>query len=305
VTRIEVKFSSANYDATSSARTVVAIFIVTFLLLLSLFAPGAFARQNTQALSHGVPNDLPQALTEVGISEKLGQKVDLGLNFKNERGETVSLASYFAGNKPILLSLAYYNCPSLCNFHLNGVNDALKKMNWTVGREFEYLVVSIDHNETPDLAAKKKANYIKEYGRPEGEKGWHFLVGDEASVRALADQVGFGFRWDEPTKQWAHSSAAIVVTPDGTISRYLYGIVFDAQTLRLSLVEAAKGQVGSIVDRLILYCFHFDPSAGKYTLYAFNIMRGGAVLTILVLIAFLLPFWLRQKPAAPSLQGES
>jgi protein SCO1/2 len=145
---------------------------------------------------------------------------------------------------------------------------------------------------------------MKAYGRAGGEKGWHFLVGDEASIQKLTSQVGFKYRWDEEGKQWAHSAAAIVLTPGGEISRYLYGIMFDPQTVRLSLVEAAKGQVGSIVDRLILFCFHYDPKASKYTLYAMNVMRGGAVLIVLVLGAFLFPFWRRQRRAVQSLQGE-
>lgn len=249
-------------------------------------------------------NVLPHQLEDVGITEKLGGQVDLDLPFLNEAGERVTLGDYFRRGKPVMLSLAYYSCPNLCNYHLNGVKDALRDMNWTTGTEFEYVVVSIDPKETPQLAADKKANYMKAYGRVGAEKGWHFLVGDEASVKALADQVGFKYRWDEQGQQWAHSAAAIVLTPSGEISRYLFGIMFDAQTMRLSLVEASRGMVGSVIDRLILYCFHYDPKASKYTLYAMNVMRGGAILVVLVIAAFLLPFWFRQRRQGQSLQGE-
>lgn len=256
------------------------------------------------AQSGEAENVLPQQLENVGITENLGGKVDLNLAFTNEAGERVALGDYFRRGKPVMLSLAYYSCPNLCNYHLNGVKDALRNMNWTTGTEFEYVVVSIDSKETPKLAADKKANYVKAYGRPGAEKGWHFLVGDEASIQALAQQVGFKYSWDEKGQQWAHSAAAIVLTPAGEISRYLFGIVFDAQTMRLSLVEAGQGNVGSLVDRLILYCFHYDPKASKYTLYAMNVMRGGAILVVLVIFAFLLPFWLRQRRQGGSLQGE-
>ncbi len=263
--------------------------------LFAALAPMALARDVGGPDAGETVNVLPHQLEGVGITEKLGARVDMGLVFTNEAGEKVTLGDYFRRGKPVMLSLAYYSCPNLCNYHLNGVKDALREMNWTLGKEFEYVVVSIDPAETPKLAAEKKANYLKAYGRVGAENGWHFLVGEEASVRALADQVGFQYRWDEESRQWAHSAAAIILTPSGDISRYLFGIHFEPQTMRLSLVEAGQGNVGSLVDKLILYCFHYDPKASKYTLYAMNVMRGGAALVVLVLLAFMTPFWLRQR----------
>lgn len=264
---------------------------------LVVLGPGtaAVARDMGAPKAGGAENVLPHQLENVGITEKPGARIDPSLVFTNEAGEKVTLGDYFKRGKPVMLSLAYYNCPNLCNYHLNGVKDALREMNWTPGNEFEYLVVSIDAKETPDLAADKKANYMKAYGRVGAEKGWHFLVGEQASIDALADSVGFKFRWDEEGKQWAHSAAAIILTPSGEISRYLFGVYFEPQTMRLSLVEAGQGNVGSLVDKLILYCFHYDPKASKYTLYAMNVMRGGAILIVLALLAFMTPFWLRQR----------
>lgn len=282
---------------------MIALATLAFSAALSMaFTSVAQGREFIQV--EGAPNEVPRPLRDVGISEHLGSKVDLTLRFRDETGREVALGEYFNPARPVLLSLAYYSCPNLCNFHLNGMTDGLKQMNWTIGREFQYVVVSIDPKETSAVASAKKANYLKAYGRLEAAKGWHFLTGDEAAVRALAKQIGFNYHWDEESQQWAHSAAAYVLTPNGEISRYLYGIVFDPQTVRLSLVEASNGLVGSLVDRLILYCFHYDPKASKYTLFAFNVMRGGAILIALVLVAFLLPFWRRQRKEARGLQGE-
>jgi protein SCO1 len=245
--------------------------------------------------SEGMQNETPKQLENAGITERLGETVDLNLTFTNENGETVPLRSFIRDNKPVLLSLAYYNCPSLCNFHLNGVNDTLRQLKAPTGTEFNFVVVSIDPRETPELAKAKKEAYLKAYGRPEGADGWHFLVGSEEQIKALADQVGFGYQWDEEQQQYAHAAAAIALTPEGKISRYLYGIVFDPQTLRLSMLEASNGKVGTLVDKLILFCFHFDPKTNKYSLYAFNVMRAGGVMIMAVLAMFLVPFWFRSR----------
>ena len=246
----------------------------------------------------GLANEVPKALEGIDIEEHLGEKVDLSLRFRDETGALVPLSKYVNGSKPVILDLAYYSCPSLCNFHLNGMTEVFKKMPWTTGDEFDMVIVSIDAREKPELALSKKASYISSYGRPEGAAGWHFLTGDEAQIQALAKQVGFKYRWDEKEQQFAHASAAEVLTPDGRISRYLYGIVFDPKTVRLSLVEAGQGKIGGIVDRLILWCFHYDPVSSKYSLYATNIMRGGGVVAVFLMAAFFLPFWMghRSKP---------
>lgn len=264
------------------------------MAFVGTYGSWAHAR-GTGSASPGTENETPKPLENVGIDERLGTQVDLSLEFVDETGARVPLSRFVNGKKPVILDLAYYACPSLCNFHLNGLNDGLKQMEWTAGQEFDLVVVSIDSREKPDLAAKKKAAYLAEYGRPEGAAGWHFLTGDEKQIQALAAQVGFKYRWDESEQQFAHAAAAYVLTPAGRISRYLYGIVFDPKTIRLSLVEAGEGKIGTIVDKLILWCFHYDPTTSKYGIYAANVMRGGGVAMILVLIAFLAPFWLRNR----------
>ncbi len=272
------------------------ISIVVASCLVSLVAD---AHSNLPA--EGVANETPKQLENVGIDEHLGDQIDLGLKFRNEVGETVELASFFNSGRPVLLSLAYYSCPNLCNLHLNGVKDVLSKINWTTGKEFEYVVVSIDPKEGPEMALAKKANYVQAYGRMGAENGWHFLTGDESAIRKLAKQVGFNYHWDEKGQQWAHAAVAHVLTPSGQISRYLYGVFFEPQTVRLSLLEASNGAIGNLVERLLLFCFHWDPEASKYSLYAFNVMRTGAIMVVLVLTAFLLPFWLRQRKLARNL----
>lgn len=284
---------------TALSSALACIFGLVFLVA----APSlSFARGNGMPMADGMANETPAELKDVGVVEHLGSAVDFDLKFRDEDGHDVKLGDYARDGKPVLLSLAYYNCPSLCSFHINGMLAAFKQMKQTLGSEFHYVIVSIEPKETPDLAAKKKANYIKAYGRPEGAAGWHFLTGEEASIHKLAEQVGFQFRWDPVEKQWAHVSAAYVLTSSGKISRYLYGINFEPKTVRLSMIEASEGKVGSPVDKLLLFCFHFDPKVSKYSLAAFNVMRGGAVMIVLVIAAFMIPFWIRGRKTR---QGEA
>lgn len=262
------------------------------MLLLTTFAvsAGAYDPDDQGILAH----ERPKALEGVGIKEYLGREVDLTIPFVDHRGESVTLGRYF-NNKPVIFTIIYYNCPSLCNYHLNGLTAALKKLKWTVGNEFDVVALSMNHNETPELAAAKMESYIEDYGRPESQNGWHFLTGTEENVRKIADQVGFGFKWNERQQEFAHAAAAQVMTPGGKISRYLHGIEFDPQTVRLSLLEASNGKIGSLVDQIVLYCFQFDPSKNKYTLYAFRVMQGAGLMMVLVLAIFLIPFWIRER----------
>lgn len=243
----------------------------------------------------GHSNETPKDLENLDIEQKLGDKIDLDATFVDHEGKSVRLADYVKDGKPLLLSLAYFNCPSLCNFHLNGLNDAFKAMAKPLGDEFNVVVVSFDPKEKTPLASAKRENYLKAYGRPEGAKGWHFLTGESPAIEPLANAVGFKYRWDEEQKQYAHAAAAYAISPDGTISRYFYGITFDPKTVRLSMIEASKGLVGSLVDKLTLFCFHYDPKESRYTVAAFNVMRAGGVMMLLVLGAFLLPFWIRSR----------
>lgn len=236
----------------------------------------------------------PSELEGVGVDERLDEAIPLDLEFADESGETVRLGDYFDGERPVILTLNYYECPMLCTLELNGLAEALRGMDWVPGREFEIVTVSIDPRETPALARDKKATYLKAYGRPEAAEGWHFLTGREQSIRALADAVGFRYSYIEQQGQWAHAAVLFLATPDGRLSRYLYGVQFDPKTLRLSLVEASRGGIGSTLDRLILYCYHYDSEAGTYAPQALRIMQLGGLATVVVLGGLLLVFWRRE-----------
>lgn len=238
-------------------------------------------------------HEAPAALKGLEIKERLGSSLDLDLTFKNELGQPRPLKSYFEGSRPVLMTMIYYGCPSLCSFHLSGLMSGLKGLPLKSPRDYQLIAVSMDSSEGPALAQKKKASYLKEFGLPEGAA--HFLTGSEGAVQKLASQLGFAFRWDEETEQFAHSPAAYVLTPKGAISRYLYGVEFAPRTLKLSLVEAARGQIGSFMDRILLFCYRFSPGKKRYTLYAYNIMRAGGALAVFLLAMFLLPVWMRER----------
>ncbi len=231
----------------------------------------------------------PDQLKGVAIKEKLGETVDLNLTVRNEAGQPVALGSFFKSDKPILLSPVYFNCPGLCNFHFNGVIEALKKVEWNPSEKFEVIAFSFDAKENSDLAQKKKANYMKMYSRPGTENGFHFLTADESTIKKLTESLGFEFRWNEAAQEWSHASAAIIITPEGKISRYLHGIEFDPKDVKLALNEAARGRVGNIIDSVILYCFKYDEHQSKYGLQVFRVVQLGGLLTILVLAFWLLP----------------
>lgn len=246
----------------------------------------------------------PLELQGVGIDEKLGNKIDLDLQFTAENGYEVPLRRFFASGKPVILNLVYYSCPMLCNLVLNGQTSMLREIAWTPGNEFQIVTISIDPTENFGLAARKKQFQIESYGR-EVQGGWHFLTDYKGNVKILADQMGFRYRWDDRTQQFAHSAAIMLLTPDGTVSRYLYGIKFNPRDVRLALTEASQGKLGSTVDKLLLFCFHYDSSARSYVLFARNLMRAGGVLIIFVMGFVLTHLWRRERrmtsPPAQSL----
>ena len=226
----------------------------------------------------------PEALKEVGVIEHRDAELPLDLTFVDEDGKRVKLGDYFQGDRPVMLTLNYYRCPMLCTLQLNGLVEGLAKMDWTPGDEFEIVTVSIDPRETSLLARQKKQGYIKEYGRPAAAPGWHFLTSpQEENVRKLAETVGFNYHYDEETDQYAHAAAVMICTSDGRVSQYLYGVVYDPQTLRLSLLEAGRGEIGSVLDQILLFCYHYDAEKGRYAPAAMNLMRAGGTLTVVIL----------------------
>lgn len=237
----------------------------------------------------------PKQLEGVGIDEKLGRNLDLGLTFKDENGQTVALGSYYDGKTPVIVSPVYFSCPGLCNFHLNGLTEALKGVDWSAGEKYTVLAISFDPKEGPDVAKAKKDNYMKVYGRPGTENGWHFLTGDEATVKKFTESVGFKYRWDENEMQWSHASAAIVTSPEGKITRYLPGIMFDSKDVKFALIEGGQGKVGNFIEQLVLFCFHYNPQQSKYTVAVFNIMKIGGLITMLLLGMLVIPVWIRSR----------
>lgn len=253
-------------------------------LALSAFAPAA-------ALPPTIPGEsqrpaaaaLPGPLGQVGFDQRLGDALPLDTAFRDETGRAVALRDYFRG-KPVVLTLAYYTCPMLCTLVQNGLTGSLKALQLEPGRDFEVVVVSFDPRDTPERAAAKKAEAVSRYGRPETAAGWHYLTGSQESIRALTSAVGFRYAFDEKTQEFAHATGLVVVTPDGRLGRYLYGIEFSPRDLRLALVEASDGKIGGFADQVLLLCFHYDASLGKYSAATLKILRVSAVITLAVLV---------------------
>lgn len=234
-------------------------------------------------------------LARIDVEEHLGEQIPLDLVFTDDLGNEVTLGSYFNRGKPILLSLGYYECPMLCNLVFNGLSDGVRQLDWTPGEEFQMITVGIDPEETVALAHAKKVNYLNDLDTLTGESGWVFHVGSEDQVQALADAVGFKYFYDADRDEYAHPAVAFVLAEDGTISRYLYGIEFKKQDLRLSLLEASEGKIGDTFDRLILYCFHYDPDAGGYVVFAGNVMKLGGLLVLAALVILIVVLRLKER----------
>jgi protein SCO1 len=248
---------------------------------------------------------LPQALQEVRIEQKLNQQLPLDLVFRDENGRDVKLGQYF-GHKPVVLAFVYYDCPMLCTQVLNGMVTSFRVLPFEIGQEFDVVTISFDPRETPELAQKKKkvyVDYLPEKMRADAANGWHFLTGDQANIEKITDAAGFRYRWDDKTQQFAHASAIMVTTPQGKLSRYYYGIEYPARDLRLGLIESSANKIGSPVDQLLLYCYHYDPATGKYGAVVMNIMRVAGVITLLGILAMLLLLGRNARRATPSHGG--
>jgi protein SCO1 len=238
----------------------------------------------------------PGIISRIGIDQKLNDQVPLDLVFTNDEGREVRLGEYF-GKRPVVLALVYYECPMLCTQILTGIVTTVGVMDFTVGKEFDVVAVSINPREGPMLAAQKKKTYVERYERPGSESGWHFLTGTEENITALAKAVGFRYEFDEETGQFAHGAGFEVLTPKGVISHYFYGIEYSARDLKFALMEASEERIGSAIDQVLLLCFHYDPATGKYGGAALTAVRVGGVLTIAAFLSFLFVSLRRERAA--------
>lgn len=282
----EISRRAAGTFPAASGRLITAAFVLACAALPAWAQ--MFPRSNSPLYNprpdSGVPrvNGLPPALRDVGIDQNLNQQVPLDLVFRDESGRVVPLGEYFKG-KPVILSMVYYECPMLCTQVLNGLTASMRVLGFNAGQQYEVVTVSFDPREGPELAAKKKAIYLDIYKRPGAADGWHFLTGDETNIKRLADAVGFRFHYDPETGQFAHASGIMILTPEGRISSYYYGIEYSAKDMRLGLVEASAGKIGNPVDQLLLYCYHYDPATGRYGAVVMNMVRLGGILTIAIM----------------------
>ena len=264
-----------------TSRTYVGFFGAVILPLLMAL----------QAHAQSYTEDLQQ---RIGIDQKLGDQLPLDLRFVDSEGNTVHLRDFF-GEKPIILSLVYFDCPMLCTQVINSLLRAMNVLSFGAGTEFDVLTISIDPGETPELAKAKKIEYLKNYRGREGSTGWHFLTGDQQQIEQLTAAVGFRYEYDEPTDQYIHASGIMVLTPDGKLARYFYGIDYPPRDLRWGLVEAADGAIGNPVDQLLLLCYSYDPMTGKYGLYIRNSLRIGGLATVLALGSFIFVMLRRER----------
>ncbi len=245
------------------------------------------------------PNVRTGLLKEVGIDQRIGEQLPLDLTFHDEVGRDVKLGEFFHG-RPVVLALAYYDCPMLCTQVLNGMTGSLKTLSFDAGKDFDVVVVSIDPRDSYQMAALKKSTYVRDYGRPQTAAGWHFLTGAETSIRPLADALGFHYAYDANLKQYAHGAAIYVITPKGVVSRYLLGIDFAPRDLRLALVEASNNRLGSAVDQVLLLCYHYDPASGRYSTAVLDSIRVGFILTVGVFLTFVVVSLRRERSSRPT-----
>lgn len=261
------------------------------LLPFALVAPASAQPGYPSAYDRAEPGTAagvtPPQLQDVTFKQRLNEMLPLDAPFRDEHGRTVQLREYF-GRKPVVLAFVYYQCPMLCTQVMNGLSSALKVMPFKAGEDFEVVLVSFDPRDTPAIAAEKKRAHLEYWSAEADADAWHLLSGDEATIRRVTSAAGFSYRWDEQTGQFAHVSGVLVATPDGRLSRYFYGVEYSPKELRMALVESGEGHVGSAIDELLLYCFHYDPEAGRYGVVVMNLIRLGGVLTVLFIAGFML-----------------
>ena len=260
-------------------------FMAAFFGVLVLAMP-AWGQGMTQGMMSPPASMRPPGLKNVGIEQHLDEQIPPNLTFRDEAGKAVELRDYF-GKKPMVLNLVYYQCPMLCGEVLSGLVSALRVLKFDVGKEFDVLTISFDPKETPEMATAKKAEFLKRYGRAGAESGWHFLTGPQSSIDALTKAAGFQYQYDPKTEQYGHATAIMVLTPEGKIAQYYYGVEFAPKDLRLGLVQASQGKIGTVVDEVLLYCYHYNPDTGKYGAIISRILKLAAGATMLFLGTFL------------------
>jgi protein SCO1/2 len=261
---------------------------ISILAALALAGGALFGQKDN--LPSGQPGALPAGvkppmLEGVGVDEHLGRDIDLNLTFIAENGYPVKLSDYFHKGRPVIVNLIYYSCPMLCNLILNGQTAVMREIPWTPGNEYEVVTISIDPQEAFNLARKKKEVYLSAFDRP--APGWHFLSDSDGNAKKLAEQIGFHYRYDERQGQFAHAASIFILTPEGKISRYLYGVRYHARDVRFALAEASENKTTMTIEKVLLFCYHYDPSTNAYVLFAGNVMRAGGILTVLILGTFL------------------
>jgi len=266
-----------------SARYSKPLLVALILSLLSLPVAAQINRE-----------DVPE-LTNIDVVEHLGDHIPLDLKFVDENGQPVILSDYFNHDKPVMLMLGYYECPMLCNLVFNGVADGVEALGWNPGDKFQIVTVSINPKDSPQLAKAKKKNYMESMGLNENDDGWHFLTGEESQSKRLADAVGFKYYYIEEKDQYAHPAVVFLLTADGKISRYLYGLEYKQNDLKLGLLEASEGKVGSTIDRIVLYCYHYDPDAGSYVVFAGNVMKLGGLIVLIFMVILIGGLWLKER----------
>jgi len=260
--------------ATISKRTLLAT------LVAGLMALPCFGQGMTKGIMSPPANVRPPGLQNVGIEQHLDEQIPADLNFRDETGKPVRLGDYF-GKKPMILNLVYYNCPMLCGEVLSGLEGALRVLKFDVGKEFDVLTVSFDPRETPDMATRKKAEFLKRYGRAGAAEGWHFLTGPQESIDALTKAAGFQYQYDPKTGQFAHATAIMILTPEGKIAQYYYGVDYAPKDLRLGLIQASENKIGTLADQVLLYCYHYDPTTGKYGAIISRVLKLAGIATLL------------------------
>jgi protein SCO1 len=270
-------------------------------LLISTVA-GMWLASSVPVIGDGARDDgRPAGLRDVGLDQRLNEQVTLDLLFHDEAGRTVRLGHYF-GATPVILTLNYFDCPMLCPLVLDDVLRAVRAIPLALGKDFRVLTVSIDPHDTPAVAATKQQSYVERYGRSGSADGWHFLTGDEQSIESLTRAVGFRYVVDPQSRQYAHTAGIMVLTPDGRLARYFYGVEYSPRDLRLALVEASKGRIGSLADQILLFCFHYDPASGRYSLILLNAIRAAGVATVLGLSGLMVVLFRRERRKARPLE---